>query len=387
MTAVAPSVPRAARLEGAAEADPGEWNALARRGFHLHRWFAVAQRCGWRPRHVALNAPGGLSAVVPAFLIGRAAYGSLHDRWFGPWRRAAERLRLRLWPVVAVCSPFGCTSEPLGDLQAVPDASLAEVFDLLEEEARRDRAVAVVWPDLDESAHRLVALARRRGYAAVYAGASARIATEWRSFEDYLASRSKAVRRTIRKELAALRAGGLRCERRTHFADAAAAMDALYRDAFRRRNRRDPPLARDFFAVLAAEPEPALWAHLTWAGDRLVGSSLNLATGGVLDGTLAAFAEDHLGGPAYYNDLVYAPVRIACEEGLAAVDLGPTALVPKVLRGAALRRRVTLVRGVTPAMHALLAGLGAAIGRRTARKERRRLAALGGLVHAGWRGA
>jgi hypothetical protein len=97
-----------------------------------------------------------------------------------------------------------------------------------------------------------------------------------------------------------------------------------------------------------------------------------------MDGTFSAVGDGHQGTPVYYRDLIYEPVRIACAQGLAAIDLGPTALVPKVLRGARLYRRVTLVRGMTPGVHRALTALGRAVGAWTARKERRRLGAVGG---------
>jgi hypothetical protein len=106
--------------------------------------------------------------------------------------------------------------------------------------------------------------------------------------------------------------------------------------------------------------------------------SLNLAAGSMLDGTFAAFAGPERGGPAYLNDLVYQPVRLACRLGIPGLDLGMSALYPKVLRGARLRRRVALVRGTGPAMHQVLIALGSAVARRQEAKERRMLGALWG---------
>ena len=55
-----------------------------------------------------------------------------------------------------------------------------------------------------------------------------------------------------------------------------------------------------------------------------------------------------------------------------------SALYPKVLRGARLRRRVALVRGSSPAVHQALAALGKAVAWRQEAKERRMLGALWG---------
>ena len=364
-------------IEGAAAVPAGEWNRLARRGLHLHRWHVVAEACGWRPRHVGVSGADGLTSIVPAYLMGRDTYGNLHDRWTGSLGPVADLLHVRLSPTIAVTAPFGCASEPLGDPAQLGDAELDAVFDLLEARALDDGAVAVVWPHVRESDTRLIDHARRRGYAALYAGAAARLDVPWHGLDEYVASRSKSVRRTVRAELRTLRAGALRTEVREDFRDIAQRLQVLQLDALRERNGREVQVAPELFARLAAEPTPGLWAQLSWAGERLVGASINLAAGSVIDGTFSAVTPCYQATPVYYGDLVYTPVRIACAQRYAAIDLGPTALVPKVLRGARLYRRITLVRGTTAASHRTLSALGGVVAAWNAHRERRRLAVVG----------
>jgi predicted N-acyltransferase len=315
--------------------------------------------------------------VIPAYLTGAETPHDLHDRWLGPLR-GLERIGLGLRPVLSVQSPFSLTSDALGDTNALPRAVLAQAFDLLDETAVRDRAKAVVWPFVDPADGAVIALARERGYAVIDAGATARLGIRWGSFDEYLASRSKSVRRTIRSDLAALGAAGLEAISTADYRARAAEMDALYRDAYRLRNGRDARLAPGYFARLSSAPAPGISAQLTASGGRIVGMSLNLAAGSMVDGTFAAFAVLERGGPAYLNDLVYEPVRRACGLGIPVLDLGMSALYPKVLRGARLRRRVVLVRGTGPAMHQVLIALGAAVARRQEAKERRLLGPLWG---------
>ena len=71
-------------------------------------------------------------------------------------------------------------------------------------------------------------------------------------------------------------------------------------------------------------------------------------------------------------------IRMAIREGIPAVDLGPTALYSKVLRGAILQRRMILIRGTTRRRHKLLNILGQLMARRTQQKERGSLGALWG---------
>lgn len=378
MTAVA----SAWRVEPLASADAissAEWNALACRGAHLHGWCAAAERSGWRPRHVAVTSGAAVQLIVPAYYVAHADH-DLHDRWLGPLRGLAAAVGLRLRPTLVVGPPVVQTSAPVGELDHVPDALLEEAFGLLEELARRDGARAIAWPFLEPDHERIIYLGRRRGYAALYAGASAYLPVPWDSFDDYVASRSKSVRRTIRSDLRMLESVGLRVDVTADFAPHAGAIDALFREFFRRRNGHVSVLPKDFFAHVAdqAARERGIVAQLIWHGHRLVGMSLNLMSGGVMDGTFSAMAAEHEGGAAYYNDLIYAPLAASCGAGLRRLELGPTALYAKVLRGASLRRRTTLVRGLNPVTHTLLDIWGRQIAGRTERKELDLLAPLGG---------
>lgn len=375
MTAIAPS--EGVGVAGAAAIPAAAWDRLARRGFHRHGWFAAAEAAGWRGRHVVVGAAAAPSAVVPAFLVGEGTAHDLHDRWLGPLRGIAARAGLALRPVLSVQAPFAQCSEPLGDRDTLGGRVMESVFDALESEAERSGARAVVWPFVDADRAELVDAARRRGYGVCYAGVSARLEVAWTSFEDYIRSRSKSVRRTIRTELKAVEAGSIRLERLADFRAQAGAMDRLYREAFLQRNGRPAPGPADLLRRLADTPAEGRLAQLAWEGERLVGMSLNVWTAELLDGTFAALAPEHRGGPLYANDLCYEPLRLACREGIAAIDLGASALYAKVLRGAALRPRVALVRGVSPAWHRALCSLGRLAGRRTALKEQRALAPLG----------
>jgi predicted N-acyltransferase len=349
-----------------------EWNRLARRGFHVHRWHKIAEACGWAPRHLVLRSEGDVT-LVPAWLASRPALHDLHDRWMGPLR-PLERVGIEIRPVLTVQSPFAQVSDLLG---AKPDrAGMTELFERLEETAEAEGARAVAWPWVDTGRQELIACARDRGYGVFYAGVTARLTVRWGSFDDYLASRSKSVRRTIRSDLAAFRDSGLRAVAATDFRAAAPAMEALYREAYRRRNEREARIPLGCFERFAEAPTPGMFAQLAWSGERLVGCSVNLAAGGVLEGTFAAFADGYEGGPAYLHDLIYQPLRFACEKRLAVIDLGSSALYPKVLRGARLRRRMVLVKGTGRMMHGVLRRLGRTMARRQEEKERRMLGRL-----------
>jgi predicted N-acyltransferase len=365
-------------LGGADRLQAEEWNRLARRGFHLHQWFAGAERSGWNPRHLAVQGAAGLKTIIPAYLVGPGTPHDLHHRWLGPLADVVGYAGFGLQPVLSVQAPFAHVSELLGSSTGLSKSILHEIFYALEQTAEREGAKAVAWPFVDTVCDRLLDVARDRGYAVLYAGATARLRVRWPSFEEYVASRSKNVRRTILADIAFIGDAGLRTTMTSDFEADASQMDRLYRDAFRRRNGRASPVAPHFFQQLGRRQTPGIQAHLTWHGDRLVATSLNLSMPERLDGTFAAFTPEHLNTGVFFNDLCYEPVRVAIREGISSIDLGPAALYPKVLRGAVLQRRMILIRGATPRRHRMLSMLGRLVARRTQQKEREALGALWG---------
>ena len=365
-------------LGGADRLPAEEWNRLARRGFHLHEWFTAAERSGWNPRHLAVQGSTGLKTIIPAYLIGPGTPLDLHHRWLGSLRDVAAYAGFRLQPVLSVQAPFAQVSEPLGNSSSLSNAILHEIFYALEQTAEWEGAKAVAWSFVDTGCDRLLDVARDRGYAVLYAGATATMRVRWPSFDDYVATRSRNVRRTILADISSIGAAGLRTTLTNDFECDASHMDRLYREAFRRRNRQESPLAHHFFQRLGRRRTPGIWAHLTWHGDRLVGTSLNLTRPERLDGTFAAFTPEHRASGVFYNDLCYEPLRVAIREDVSSIDLGPTALYAKVLRGAVLQRRMILIRGTTPRWHRVLAMLGHLVANRTQQKERKVLGPLWG---------
>jgi predicted N-acyltransferase len=288
----------------------------------------------------------------------------------------ASAAGINLRPIISVQAPFALVSGPIGEPQALGHHALHQVFGILESAALEDGAKAVVWPCVDPASTAVLEVAKERGYTAVYGGSTARLRIDWESFEEYVSSRSKSVRRTVKKDLEGFERAGLRVETVTHYESAVPAMTALFFEAFRRRNGKQAPVSPELFSRLSQRTSSQIRAQLTWSGTRLVGSSINLNSAELLEGTLSAFSSDHRTGPAYHNDLCYEPIRVACAEGIAAIELGATALYTKVLRGARLRRRITLLRGTTGLRHQSLSTLGALVARRTEAKERRALGAL-----------
>jgi predicted N-acyltransferase len=365
-------------LDGAAELPAGQWDRLARRGFHLHCLFVAAEAGGsLRAHHLLARDDEGCRALFPAYLQESALHGDLHDRWLGPLASLAARAGLSLRPTLAVTPPLVTASDPLGDPAALDEQALESVFDLLEQRARAERARAIVWPALGPGHETLVRHALRRGYLAFYAGCRAILQVGWTSFEEYIASRTKNVRKTIRADLRLLREAGTSWTRTCDFAAEAEEMERLYRDFFLRRNGRPAELAEGFFARLASARHPGVTAQAGRQGRRLMTVSLNFTTRSMLDGSFGGYAEGVPGGAVYVNDAIYQPILVTAGSTVTALDLGPAALYAKVVRGAVLRPQMTLALGLTRTTGLALRALGPASAARTHAKER---SALGGLA-------
>jgi len=338
----------------------------------------VAEESGHEPRHLVVEEAGVPRAILPAYLGRVEPYGDLHHRWLGPARDLTSSVGVCLRPALVAAPPLSTVSEPLGDLEGLPERDLEELFGILEETAWSADAVAVVLPFLDPDSERLLATARKRGYVTAFESSRAVLRVRWRTVEEYVASLGRSSGRTARKELEALRSDGFERTSTVDFRSGAAEMDRLYRRFFRSRNDRKPPLASDFFTRLATEPAEGVRAQLVRRGGRLVAASVMLEAGATMDGTLGAYTDDALGSSVYYDDLVYAPVRRAVQAGIRRIDLGPGSLYPKLLRGAELRPRITAVRGRTRAHRAAIGVLARAVSARNRQKEERAVGELAG---------
>lgn len=363
-------------LRGAHEIPRANWDALARRGYHRHAWFVANEACGADARHIAVYDGAAITAIIPAYIERTTLHGDLHARWYGPLQHVAVALGAGLRPSLAIGAPMSSGSDALG-----PDAVLtASVFDsaleLLEEEGRVAAVKAVVWPFVSESAATTRAVARRRGYLESFANSEAVLDVEWSSADEYLESRSKGVRRTLKQEIAWVNEQGIRVHWEDDLRAHVPALDALYRSSYGARNGRPPALPRSFFAELATQRSPGVRVQCAWRGAELLEMAIALDGGGALDLCLSAQSDETRNGLLYQHCLCYDPVRAAIADGLTRIHLGPSALYPKVLRGARLERRLTLVRGCTAPARGALRALAPVVGARNEMKQRRRLAAI-----------
>ena len=373
MSAVAVSTSATSlRLIGSARhVSRAQWDALARRGYHRHAWFLIAEGCGAEPRHVGVYRGGELAAVIPAFIERETLHGDLHARWYGPAHRVAAAVGASLRPSLAIGAPMSTGSDPLGSDGVLTESVLDEALELLETEARSDRVRAIVWPFVDADATAVREAALQRGYRESFANAEAIIDVDWSSPEEYISSRSKNVRRTLRNELAWVHDQGIRVTWETDLRQHAETFDAFYRASYVARNGRVANLAPNFFLELAKHRSKGVRVQCAWRGQTLLEMAVALDAGGALDLCLSAQSDETRNGLLYQHCLCYDPVRVSIADGISRIHLGPSALYPKVLRGARLSTRMTLVRGLTPAARAAVRVLAPLTSSRNRAKHKR----------------
>jgi predicted N-acyltransferase len=370
-------------LRSASAVPRAQWDALARRGYHRHAWFVAAEASGAEARHIGVfDKHKTLVALIPAYIEHETLHGDLHSRWFGPTQRIAAALGASLRPSLAIGAPMSTGSDPMGSDAVLTESVLEHAFALLEEEARDERLKAIVWPFVDENAMAIREVAQRLGFRESFANSEAIVDVEWSSPEEYINSRSKNVRRTLRNELAWVHDQGIRVSWETDLRPLANNLDAFYRASYAVRNRREANLAPRFFEELAAQESPGVRVQCAWKGATLLEMAVALEGGGALDLGLSAQSEETRNGLLYQHCLCYDPIRVAIADGLTRIHLGPSALYPKLVRGARLRTRLTLVRGLTPAARAAIAVLAPVTHARNRSKQRRLVGKLAAAMPA-----
>lgn len=358
-------------VRGARHVPRKQWDALARRGIHRHAWFVTAEACGAEPCHVGVYRGGKLVALVPAYLERETRHDDLHARWYGPADRVAAALGASLRPSITIGAPMSTSSDPLGTENVLTATVLDEALDLFEAEALEAGAKTIVWPFVDASASTIRETARARGYRESFARAEAVIGVAWRSPEQYLASRSRNVQRTLRNELAWVHDQGIRISWERDLRPQVQMFDALYRASYLARTGHAATLAPDFFSELAKQRSPDIRVQCAWKGTTLLQMAIALEGGGTLDLCMSAQSDETSRGLLHQHCLCYDPVRAAIEDGLTLIHLGPGELYEKLLRGARLNTKVSLVRGLSRVSSAAVRALAPIVNVRNRAKHRR----------------
>ncbi|MFD5029802.1 peptidogalycan biosysnthesis protein [Streptomyces sp. NPDC058405] len=335
---------------------PEDWGRLAE-GTGLYQsypWLHWAESSsGARPEYVlAHGGDGVLVGAVPTYLLSSAP--DRFTTWYDPVRVFlaphcdTTDATDRWFPLLLVGSASGYHSEilvrPGRDRRAVARALLSGCLDLAGRSAARGTAMMYA-----PEAAALEAGAVLGGPVApvpTSAEAVIPVTAEDRDLDDYLARFPSARRSKFKKEITAFRAAGGTTTRYA-LGDLVDRVGPLLGQLQRRYG--DPVTDHEMTAYVASQ-ERHLGAWSVVLADEtddggLRGFTLSYIHENTLYVRAAGFQEDLEQPPfAYFNLAVYAPLRLAMENGLTAVDLGTGAYRGKTLRGAAIQPLWSAVR-------------------------------------------
>lgn len=317
----------ASRIAAIAEA---EWDGLLPADappFLEHRWLAALEKTGcvgdgrtWQPAHVVLHEGPRIVAAAPAYLERFSDGDFLGDE---EWEVAALSRGLPYLPKLVVGIPFmpvpgpRLLIAPEGDVGALR-AALADAIVLA------GRATGARSVHLQLGLREEVALLAESGFVERLGCQYHWHRGDARTFSDYLNGLDGHRRRSVRHELAALDAAGIRIEtlRGAQVTEArAVAAFELNRELFRSYGC-EPLFTREFFAEVARTMPDRLELVHAYApdDDRPIAAAINASRGPRLYGRYWGWRRKVKF--LHFAVCYYHPIRDCCERGLVAFEPG-----------------------------------------------------------------
>lgn len=269
---------------------------------------------------------------------------------FDPVRVLAEEPAERLSPVLTAVAPGFtsgvCASPELREPAAATDALL----DGLEREARARGAGAAAFLYLPEDHGSL--LERRaagRGYRSVVVAGRCVLRVAWRTFGEYLRSRTRTRRKSIRAEVERFGA-----ELEVEATGVEGLTDELIPLHAQWRAKHGHPVSeeelRRQYAAIRERLGPAVRLFVARRDGRPAAFAQFYDDEGTLYSRAIGFDYERVEGAfAYYNLLFYEPLRHAMAHGIRALDYSFESYEAKLGRGCTLQHFLLLLKPLVPA--------------------------------------
>ncbi|MCK0196735.1 GNAT family N-acetyltransferase [Ancylobacter sp. 6x-1] len=289
--------------------------------------------------YVALREEGRLIAVAPAF----GTTYRLDTTLQGPLRRLTDRL-YRLMPglmsmrMLAFGSPVAETCH-LGFAPHVAPARRGELLGAmmaaLQAYGHRNGYHLIAVKDVPE---RDMPVWRDRlaegGYTRLSGLPTACLDLPYASFEDYLASLSKATRKDMRRKMKAL--DELRIEQRRTIDDIVPAIEDLYQQTVAHSELQFEHLPGAYFDEVTRQMAPRTSVMLYWAGNRLVAFNFMIESDGRLIDKYIGMDYDAVRRYNLYFNSWLVNVRYCIEAGIPIYQSGQAFYGPKLRLGCRL---------------------------------------------------
>ena len=245
----------------------------------------------------------------------------------------------------------------------------------VERQAAADAAPTICWLYLLEGQDEILdEVLRDRGYLRAVVDADCYLPVAWDSFDGYLASFRAPRRREIRREMAALAAGGVRVD--LHGADVLgpelAKLELQWRHKYQRSATYEDTLAD--YAELRRYMTSGLRIFVASRAGRPLGFSVFLEQGQTWHGRFGGFDYTNRRLFLYFNLLFYQPLLAALERRITCIRYSLKSYEEKRSRGCSLQNVLAYVRPPRALTKTMSLGLEA-----IDRSQRRRFARIAAL--------
>jgi predicted N-acyltransferase len=158
---------------------------------------------------------------------------------------------------------------------------------------------------------------------------------KWSTFDDYLGSLESKIRKTVRREINKNIDCGVIIEQRKDFESISLLLSEFHSNLFYKYNNKISPFHPLFYEKLSEYMKEKVWLFIALKENKIVGFSLLLRHGKILDVFIAGFDYDHQTKTdfTYFNLIYYIPIRAAIEEGIEKIHFRGGAKNIKLRRG------------------------------------------------------
>ncbi len=280
---------------------------------------SVSAQTGWRPQHLALEAPdGALRGAVPLYLKSHS-YGEYVFDW--AWADAYERAGGRYYPKLQASVPFTPVAGPRllvrpgADAETVRATLIAGLIEL----ARRAgvSSLHVTFPTRPEwDSLGAAGFLQRRGRQYHFENPG------YADFDEFLGALASRKRKMIRKERAKVAESGIAVRTLTGDQIEPRHWDAFYRFYMTTADRKwgQPYLTREFFHLLGETLADRVALVVAEDQGRLVAGALNLIGGAALYGRNWGCLGDYRF--LHFEACYYQAIEFAITHGLKRIEAG-----------------------------------------------------------------
>jgi len=329
--------------------DPENWA--------FYRACELAGPPGFEWYYAAILADGRPVALAPAF----GTQYRLDTTVQGPMKQVTDRL-YRLFPsllslrLLAMGSPVAeiCHVGFAPEVNSSRQADLlARMVTGLQQFGRQRRYSLLGIKDAPSAADGLWANAmHQRGFTRLPGLPTAILDLPFHSFEDYLASLSRATRKDMRRKMKAF--GEIRVEQRHAIDDVVDEVSRLYEETVAHSELQFEYLPADYFPQLLRSLAPQASIFLYWAQDKLVAFNFVIETEGrLIDKYIGMHYEAVPRYSLYFNSWLH-NVRYCIERGIPRYQSGQAFYGPKLRLGCELQPNWQYFRHSNMAINAVL---------------------------------